>query len=327
MARLMALSDALARLGPLRPVAAVEVEPARAVGAVAAVDVVVDRPMPPVAEALIGGIAVDSAELVGASPSAPALLMARPTTVAAGDPLPAGCDAVVPDAALSGTRAPFEIGESAYPGLGVRLHGADVAAGTRLATAGTRIAPRHLPVLDRLGRPIAVRRVRVGLGDAPEASFLRAALNAYGVEIVDGAGDLFLCPRAPVATGIALRPGEDAGAGIVDGVPTIRLPTRIDGLIGALHALVLPALDALCGAAPRATDVTLALKLVSQVGSSDVALLTVDGGTAVPLAVGDLPLSAIAAADAFAVLPPASEGLPAGARLAVRPVLGHALAP
>ncbi len=110
-------------------------------------------------------------------------------------------------------------------------------------------------------------------------------------------------------------------------MPTIRLPTRIDGLIGALHALVLPALDALSGAAPRTTDVTLALKLVSQVGSSDVALLTVDGGTAVPLAVGDLPLSAIAAADAFAVLPPASEGLPAGARLAVRSVLGHALAP
>jgi hypothetical protein len=53
-------------------------------------------------------------------------------------------------------------------------------------------------------------------------------------------------------------------------------------------------------------------KVTSSVGLSEIALLKADACTALPLAVADLTLAAIASANAFAVLPAVSEGLAAG---------------
>jgi molybdopterin biosynthesis enzyme len=109
-----------------------------------------------------------------------------------------------------------------------------------------------------------------------------------------------------------LRPGETAWLSLQAGGVAVALPARFDGVVGGWCALVLPLVARLAGASLAVKHQTLTRKLVSGVGLSDVALLALDQGLATPLAAGDLPLSAIARADAFCVLPPGLEGYAAG---------------
>ncbi len=121
-----------------------------------------------------------------------------------------------------------------------------------------------------------------------------------------------------LAHGIAMRPGTTAALGHVGGVPAILLPGRLSESFGALLLLALPVLRRLAGAAePSPRRLRLTKKIVSQAGFAEIALLRCAGDAAEPLATGALPLSAIATADGYTVVPAALEGFEAGASVPV----------
>ncbi|MDE2377736.1 molybdopterin-binding protein [Bradyrhizobium sp.] len=117
-----------------------------------------------------------------------------------------------------------------------------------------------------------------------------------------------------LAHGIALHPGKTTALGRIGTVPVIALPGSPDQALAAWLALALPLLDRLSGRQSRKpVSLPLARKVASGVGIAELALLANDRGTWLPLAAGDLPLQAIARADAWLLVPANSEGFAAGA--------------
>jgi molybdenum cofactor synthesis domain-containing protein len=122
----------------------------------------------------------------------------------------------------------------------------------------------------------------------------------------------------PLVHGIAIRPGTTAALGHVGTVPVILLPGRPAECFGALLVLALPTLRRRAGMAePAGRRLRLSRKIASQAGFAEITLLRRESGSAEPLATGALPLSAIAAADGYAVIAAGSEGFDAGAEVAV----------
>jgi molybdopterin molybdotransferase len=116
-----------------------------------------------------------------------------------------------------------------------------------------------------------------------------------------------------IAHGLALQPGRTSAVGRVGGVPLIALPGAPDQALAAWWTLGLAVLDRLADRGSRARQIlALSHKIASQVGLAEVALLARADERWVPLAVGDLSLSAIARADAWIVVPDGSEGFAAG---------------
>jgi molybdopterin biosynthesis enzyme len=117
-----------------------------------------------------------------------------------------------------------------------------------------------------------------------------------------------------IAHGIALQPGRTAALGRIGSAPVIALPGSPDQALVVWLALVLPVIDAL-SARQRRLPLTLPLarKIASRIGVAEVALLAEDHGAWQPLAVGELPLQAIARADAWLLIPALSEGFAAAA--------------
>ncbi|MCO6414959.1 molybdopterin biosynthesis protein [Siccirubricoccus sp. KC 17139] len=163
--RLTAPEAALARLLALAPtpVAPLLLPVAEALGLVLAEDLRTAAPVPPVPVARRDGYAVAAAETLGAGPYAPLPLATPPRAIGIGDPLPPGCDAVLPGFDLL-PDPPFpQALQPAAPWDGVRRPGEEIAAGTRLRAAGEVLAPRDLPALAALGLDrVAVRRPRLG---------------------------------------------------------------------------------------------------------------------------------------------------------------------
>jgi hypothetical protein len=118
---------------------------------------------------------------------------------------------------------------------------------------------------------------------------------------------------------LALNPAQSAFADVLDGIIHVHVPERLDGVVATFAALLLPILARLSGREIALETRPATRKLTSQIGMTDVALLARVTGGWEPLAVGDLPLWAVGAADAFALLPPDEEGLPAGAAVAATP--------
>ncbi len=319
--RLLALSELMDSVLPgLDPVAPVSLPPFEAVGLVLAQTVVAPRDLPERAVALRSGIAVASLDLVGASPEAPVPLPAPPATVRPGQTMPDGCDAVLdPDAVAAG--GPFgEIVQSVEPGAHVRRAGHDLSRGETIALSGATVTPGIALAAAMAGlEAVAVRRVAVALSwpDGAARAWLSARLSALGARLVGDAeaAHLHLLPAPDGPPRLALKPAETAGVLVRDGIVAVELPPRFDGVVGGWCALILPLIASLSGASLCATHPTLARKLVSAVGLSDVALLSLDGGAATPLAVGDIDLATIARANAFSILPPGSEGYAAGSTI------------
>lgn len=328
---LIPLDRALARLlDGLGPVAAETAALPDAAGLVAAETLHAPRALPVRPLALRRGIAVASADLVGATPHAPALLPSAPPVVLGGDVLPEGADAVLP-ADAAATSGPFhEIGQSAYPGEGAVLPGTDLTDGAVIVAAGAPITAEAVLALQLAGiAELTVRRPRIALmGDAAgaEAAWLKARLARAGCAVTDAApADLALhLARDPAAVvagpGLALQPGGDAAL-LVDGTSrTLVLAPRADALAAALFALVFPVVAVLQGRRLATVARALTRKMASQVGLADLALLrhTPEGWE--PLGVGRVTLMAILAADAVAILGPESEGAAAGAPIAAIPL-------
>jgi hypothetical protein len=72
--------------------------------------------------------------------------------------------------------------------------------------------------------------------------------------------------------------------------------------------------------APTPNAAPLARKLTSTIGFTEIALLARSGEAWAPLAIGDLPLSAVARAETWLAVPPGHEGYPAGHPVAAIPL-------
>ena len=316
------LQDCLARaLDGLTPVRVSLTETGAALGLVLAEDLCLPRDMPPVSEALRAGLAVAALDLVGASAGSPVSLW-DPVRVVPGEALPSGTDAVLPEDGTDTAAGSCEVVRPVSPGEGVRRAGHDGRAGAVIARAGTRLAPRHLMLAAQVGiARIAVRqpRVAIALDHPAQAVFARGLLSALGASVVEGPADLTMHPATDPEPRLALVPAETAWLARGDGGLVLAVPARFDAMVAACLGLALPALARLTGAAPLARTLPLARKLTSTVGLSELVLLSEGAGQWWPQPAGTLTLSGLAAAEVFAILPPDSEGLPAGAPLAAIP--------
>ncbi|HEX2555957.1 MAG TPA: hypothetical protein VHL98_19845 [Microvirga sp.] len=328
------LAEAKAACGSL-PAAAAAV--GDAVGGVLAAPLVVPGPVPARPQALRAGFAVASRDLVGVSSYGPLLLSEPPPRVAAGDPLPAGCDAVLPEDGLARTGPLLELVAAVGPGENAVRAGEDAAAGEVLAEAGTVLRPQAAAAARAAGLGTAsVRRcgchvvaagdaslVRLGLAGIPglhvaaatdDPDRALAAATAPLVVVAAGAwrpaaGDLH-----PVARGLALRPGETTQVFLRGAQVVVVVPERADAVFAVARTLLAPLAAHLTGLAPAglAWRRPLARKLASTIGFTEVAVVRRSERGFEPLGIGSLSLAALARADAWFALAPESEGVREG---------------
>lgn len=144
-------------------------------------------------------------------------------------------------------------------------------------------------------------------------SDLLVVIGGSGVGRHD-AGIVALARRGDIiAHGIALQPGRTSAVGRIGKTPVVILPGAPDQALAAWWTLALPALDRLSGRQPRSSlMLPLARKVASRVGIAEIVLLERSDAGWMPLAVGEMPLAAIARADGWLVIPGRSEGHAAG---------------
>jgi len=326
----------LAARGPINPLTLPITD---AVGLVLDQDLIVPGPVPPQPIALRAGYAVASSDLVGASPYSPVPMTGEPPWLESGDALPPGFDAVVPRDAVEMRGPVAEILASCSPGENVRRAGEDAAAGSCLRKKGELLRDIDVALAGAAGVLDAVaRRVRLRCRldeNSRDLSSLIADVAGARVEIETVTGGSFPCdtsgadltlvisPRNHagllpsgvelLAPGLALRCAETVAIGIVDGVPIVIAPPRLDTAFALLCGLIRPYVDAL---SERRSGMpwrgSLTRKLSSTVGLMEVALVRETMGAVEPLSVGALNLSALARADGYVVIPPESEGFQSG---------------
>jgi molybdopterin biosynthesis enzyme len=313
-------------LGPV--LAAAPLAPARrvalsaAVGRWLAAPVIAPARVPATAVALRTGLAVRSLDLVGASAQAPVMLDAPPVAVRLGDPLPAGCDAVIDPAALWLDGPWPQIAEAVEPGAAARLAGHDARAGGVLVAAGERLTAERAWALAEAGiATVETRAATVSLDwpEGPSRPWLLAFLERLGCE--RGTPEEAIVHIAPASADTAPRLALQPGAtGWVSAGPrgiTVALSPRFDGVVAGAVALLLPLVARINGAAIARRDVVLTRKVTSRIGATALALFSIEGERAEPVGVGDLTLAALARANAFALLSPDTEGFAGGARITV----------
>ena len=122
------------------------------------------------------------------------------------------------------------------------------------------------------------------------------------------------------AHGIALVPGETAAFASVGARPVLALPGRLDAALSVWLVIGRRLLARLTGSAEQepAHQARLARKLASPLGLAEVVPVRLRDGAAEPIASGYLPLSALAQADGWVLVPADSEGYPPGAEVMVR---------
>jgi molybdopterin molybdotransferase len=182
------LGGVLRRLRPLPPL---DLDLAQAYGNVIAEDVVAPGPFPAFAHAAVDGYAVRSEDVMAAEPGRPVRLSVvgdlaasswRPVrimpgtcfSVAAGAPLPAAADAVVPMASTDQGMASVEIHQAVRRGHGIRRAGEELEAGAVIASAGSYVTPALVAVL-----------ASTGVGHVVVRQSPRVAVIATGDELVD----------------------------------------------------------------------------------------------------------------------------------------------
>ena len=167
-------------------------------------------------------------------------------------------------------------------------------------------------------------RVHGGVAVTAEPGGLASALADAAVDAVvvvggtgSGRNDATVHTLASVGEvhvhGIALLPGETTALGAVGARPVLALPGRLDAALAAWHLLGQVMLARLAGSreAPRLWPATLTHKVSSTVGLSELVPVRCEGGFATPIASGYVPLSALAPANGWILIAPASEGYPA----------------
>ncbi len=358
IARLTPVADVQALIAAeVKPVATRELDVAMAAGCVLAADVAAPaRPSVPIA--LTDGWALRSDETLGAGGYAPALLSTAPVWIETGRPMPPDCDCVAPVDAVRISGAQAEALAELAPGEGVLPAGGDHDSRAPLARAGERLTQLQSAALAALGiAHVPVLRPRALIACVRDDPILTACANlvtadaerrgaivktAIGIDaalaaqdtdaifIVGGTGAgrndtsaAWLARAGGLAVhGIALSPGETAGFGFAANRPVLLLPGRLDAAFSAWLMLGRSLLDRLCYAAGSAEvpqTLTLARKVTSTVGLTEVVPVRRNGSQAEPLASRLWPLSAIARADGLIVISPESEGASAGSAVQIWP--------
>ncbi|MFB8238819.1 gephyrin-like molybdotransferase Glp [Kitasatospora purpeofusca] len=183
------LADVLAAVGPLP---AIELQLLDAQGCRLAEDVVAGGDLPPFDNSSMDGYALRTPDTVGASTAYPSVLTVvgdiaagagelpavgpgQAARIMTGAPVPPGAGAVAPvewTDGGTGTGRPADAMAAAVEGEEVRVlrpvaegahirrRGSDVAAGSRVLTAGTRLGPAQLGLLAAIGRATATVRPR-----------------------------------------------------------------------------------------------------------------------------------------------------------------------
>ncbi|MCM8734514.1 molybdopterin-binding protein [Azospirillum sp. A1-3] len=127
---------------------------------------------PPADRAAVDGYAVAAADTLGAGSYNPVPLTAA-VAVSAGDPLPPGCDAVIPFEAAQAVGPFIEAIDAVAPGSGVERRGAWTVAGSPLLPAGRRLRPADLGLLAAAGHSAApvlpAPSVQILLAGGPKA--------------------------------------------------------------------------------------------------------------------------------------------------------------
>jgi molybdopterin molybdotransferase len=123
------------------------------------------------------------------------------------------------------------------------------------------------------------------------------------------------------AHGIALSPGETAAFGFVGPRPVLILPGRLDAALAVWLVLGRRILARLSGdtAEEATTKARLSRKVASALGLTELVPVRMCDGAAEPIASGYVPLSALAQADGWLLVPADSEGYPPGAEVVIRP--------
>jgi molybdopterin molybdotransferase len=354
---LMPVAAALSRLiDGVRPVAPRSVQLRAAEGRVLAEPLRARGAVPPISIALRDGWALAAEEVVGASSYSPAFLPDRPIWVAAGQAVPPGADCVMLPGTVSAPSGMVEVTASAPPGEGVRRAGEDATPGAVLRQAGEvmraiDVAAATAAGLDRcVVREARVRVLSVGSKPGAVTDLLQRHVVLAGAQVVHQsvsersrvsalgatpapdlilmAGDTGLALEilsrngAVLAGGLALRPGEGSACGRVGETPAIVVPPRLEAALALYLLLIDPCLDRLSGANPRPDGLEdrLTRKIASGLGVTELALLRETSAGFEPLAVGDLSLPAMGAADHWLAVPAESEGYPAGELVEARPL-------
>jgi len=362
IARLTPLDDVLARIDALvAPVEPRERAVADAIGLVLAADVAA-APHPPAPLALRDGWAVRAELTSDASSYAPAPLPSA-GPIDAGEPIPAGADAVAPPDVVVARAGRIEIIAPVGAGEGVLQAGAD--ADGRLLPAGGRLTRIKAAVLAAAGvERVSVRepRIRLARNRAGGGAMIDAVMALIAGEIAAAggrvSGESAAGTSAPLEAafaddtadaviavggtgsgrgdasvrtleragrlevhGIALAPGETAAFGLVGPRPVLLLPGRLDAALAVWLVLGRRLLARLagCGEEEPAGKARLTRKVASSLGLAEVIPVRMRDGAAEPIASGYVPLSALAQADGWILVPADSEGYPPGAEVVIRP--------
>ncbi|EGP08196.1 molybdopterin biosynthesis protein [Bradyrhizobiaceae bacterium SG-6C] len=142
---------------------------------------------------------------------------------------------------------------------------------------------------------------------------LLVTVGGTGLGRGDAAIEALVTRGARLAHGLALQPGRTAAVGKIGTMAVIAAPGAPDQALSICLTLVQPALDLLTGRGPRHKVIrSLARKISSTVGMTEVVLLEQAGEAWMPIAAGQLSLDAMTSADAWMAVPGDSEGYAAG---------------
>ena len=328
MTDLVSFEAVLAWVAQAIPAASVIEQPA--LNRVLAAPVTAPYALPPCPMALMDGIALMAAATNGASEYAPARVPGRPVMAAAS--LRPDEDAVVPASWVDMADGTASVTSPVACGTGRLDTGAIVVAGAEALAAGTLLGPPCLGLLAALGlgRVALVRQPRVAvLGDSP----LLAACIVQDGGIVEhlpgpddhglswaraGGFDLILthspAPGVAFTRGLPIAPGAAAGFGMIDGVPAVLVPPGLEDALATYRLLARPILRRAAGLPMPSTTARLTTALSSPLGIAMLVWIRVADGVAIPAGPG---LMAATTADGHVLIPPNSEGLPAGATVTV----------
>jgi len=149
------------------------------------------------------------------------------------------------------------------------------------------------------------------------ASDLVLLVGGTGSGPADHVAEALAMQGEPIAHRLALRPGETAAVARLGAAPAVALPGMADQAFAVFLALVRPLLDRLSGREPRQGMVLpLGRKIASLPGLAELVLVSREGERWLPLAAGSLSLDRMRLADAFLIVPSASEGHAAGSPVA-----------
>jgi len=164
----------------------------------------------------------------------------------------------------------------------------------------------------------------LGVAMAAESSDAIVAIGGTGSGRNDSSVQTLAREGRLLAHGLALTPGETAAIGFVGTRPVLLLPGRLDAALAVWLVVGRRLLDRLAAAKSSDSDMAetlpLARKVASTVGLAEIVPVRRSAGQAEPIATKYLPLSSLARADGWILVPAESEGHPAGTAVQVRPL-------